>query len=728
VGIGSAALVATPLFEYPVVPGTPIGKRLTLLDSDGKRAVFFGSVAIQIYDAADKGAEAACIAMLSRADLATDIDIAAAFGCHRNTVARLAGRLAHEGLSAVVPAKRGPKGPHKVTPEVQRVIEGEGAGLGPTALVRLVTDRTGVVLSTSHARRLAVPGVVQPELTTEADEEEASEELATVVSSTPPERETGCDEGDSDPPAIVPRHVRGQYMGLALYYPALAALGLVDVSRKLFRLPHSERFGVRATFTTLFFMTLLARTTVESAKHLCRAEFGALVGTGRAPAVKTLRRKLSELVGQTKASELGTALARRWVEGGVIQSAYLYVDGHMKAYSGKRHLQEVWNSQRRMPLPAVHSYFVGDQQGRPLLFLTEELSANLAKAMPRVIEAIREVLGDRRFCVIFDRGGYDGKLFTWLTEENIDFITYQRRDVSLPEDSFSRRETRFEGRRVRFMAAEDEIHIGGSGPWRRIVVRTKDGHQTPIVTNILSSLSTARICCLMFARWRQENFFKYMGEHHGLDTLVSYGADEADPATLVPNPERKRLDRQIADLRRQAAKLKEELGDALLDEPREQSRSAHGLKVSQGGAVRKLRALEKQIASAIERRRPLPAKVALAQSGKRRDVLRLEHKAIVDRVKITAYNAEEWLLDRLVEHYRNPHDVRDLLRSFAQLSGEIRTTGGMVEVTLDPPDTPIHRRALAGLVDDLNGLGATFPGTDVPVRYRVAVHRSEVAA
>ncbi len=648
------------MFEYSVVPGTPIGKRLTLLDSGGKRAVFFGSVAIQIYDADDKGAEAACIAMLSRADLASDIDIAAAFGCHRNTVARLAGRLAHDGLSAVMPAKRGPKGPHKVTPEVRRVIEGEGAGLGPTALVRLVAERTSVVLSTSHARRLAGPGAVQPELAAvadEEDEEEASESEVPAAVVFPPE--PGSDASDDDPPVIVPRHVRGQYMGLALYYPALAALGLVDVSRKLFRLPNSERFGVRAVFSTLFFMTLLARTTVESAKHLRRAEFGALVGTGRAPAVKTLRRKLCELVAQGKASELGTALARRWVETGVIESAYLYVDGHMKVYSGKRHLQEVWNSQRRMPLPAVHSYFVGDLQGRPLLFLTEELSANLAKAMPRVIEAIREVLGDRRFTVIFDRGGFDGKLFTWLTKEKIDFITYQRGNVSLPEDSFTRRETRFEGRRVRFRATEDKVHIGKSGPWRRIVVRTKDGHQTPILTNIASSLSPARICCLMFARWRQENFFKYMGEHHGLDTLVSYGADEADPTTLVPNPERKRLDRLIADLRRQAAKLKEELGDVLLDEPREQSRSAHGLKVSQGGAVSRLRALEKQIADAVDSRHPLPAKVPLAQSGKRRHVMRLEQKAIIDRVKVTAYNAEEWLLDRLVQHYRNPHDVRD---------------------------------------------------------------------
>jgi hypothetical protein len=28
---------------------------------------------------------------------------------------------------------------------------------------------------------------------------------------------------------------------------------------------------------------------------------------------------------------------------------------------------------------------------------------------------------------------------------------------------------------------------------------------------------------------------------------------------------------------------------------------------------------------------------------------------------ITAYNAEEWLLDRLERHYPNPNDVRDLL-------------------------------------------------------------------
>jgi hypothetical protein len=61
-------------------------------------------------------------------------------------------------------------------------------------------------------------------------------------------------------------------------------------------------------------------------------------------------------------------------------------------------------------------------------------------------------------------------------------------------------------------------------------------------------------------------------------------------------------------------------------------------------------------------------------------------------------------------------------------SGEIDTTEQGVTVTLDPPDTPIHRRALRGLVDDLNTIGTTFPGTDVPVTYKVAMHHSELAA
>jgi hypothetical protein len=219
-----------------------------------------------------------------------------------------------------------------------------------------------------------------------------------------------------------------------------------------------------------------------------------------------------------------------------------------------------------------------------------------------------------------------------------------------------------------------------------------------------------------------------MGEHHGLDCLASYAGGPADAGTQIPNPERKALDRQIAELRKQAAMLRAKLGEALLNEPKENSRSAHGLKSAQGGTVKQLRQLEEHIDRLVGVRKPLPARVSVADAGTGLEVMQLERKAIIDRIKISAYNAEDWLCDRLIAHYPNSHDVRDLLRSFAGLSGEIHAANGEVDVILDPPDTPKHRRALRGLVADLNTMGATYPGTAIPVTYHVKVHHSEAAA
>lgn len=154
------------------------------------------------------------------------------------------------------------------------------------------------------------------------------------------------------------------------------------------------------------------------------------------------------------------------------------------------------------------------------------------------------------------------------------------------------------------------------------------------------------------------------------------------------NPERKRLDGDLAAKRRELAKHKAELGDVLLDEPKTNSRSAHGLKVARQGGVGQLRDLEAGIAALVAECKPLPKHVTVAELEQPREIMPLEHKHIVDRIKICAYTAEEWLLDRLVPHYPNRHDVRDLLRSFAELSGHIDTTDHGVEVTLDAPDPP----------------------------------------
>ena len=94
---------------------------------------------------------------------------------------------------------------------------------------------------------------------------------------------------------------------------------------------------------------------------------------------------------------------------------------------------------------------------------------------------------------------------------------------------------------------------------------------------------------------------------------------------------------------------------------------------------------------------------------------------ITDVVKLAAYNAQSWLADRLAHSYANTNDLHDLLRSFAELSGTlIRQADGGLWVCLQPPDLPLHRRALAGLCAELNRGHPVFPGTDIPVHYEIA--------
>ena len=706
-------------------PGAIINKRLTLVRGDGRCAVMSGSMPLHVWDEGDHLAERVSMISLVTSGLATRRDLAPAFGVHENTVQR----AVRGGLVSVMPAKRGPKGKSKLVPEVLTwIAEARRRGLTAGQIHRWLQTDHGVVVS-----RSSVFSALQQLASSEVEQVSAELIEATVPPAAEPrELAEGASEAElpavghierktavSDAPVVLPHVEHGQYMGLTLYYPALAAIGLLSAAHATLRLRCAERFGVRAVVLTLCFLSLLRKTTLESAKHLRRLEFGAVVGSGRAPCVKTLRRKLSELGGLSRSVEFGRALAQRWIESAIVTTAVLYVDGHAKVYSGKRRLEEVWNPQRRMPLPGVVEYFVGDQRGRPLLTVNDAVSPSLARSLPRVVRAVREVIGDRPLTLVFDRGGFDGKLFTWLGEQHIDFITYQRGDVALPAERFRRREARFEGKRIRFAIAEDTVTVGGSGPWRRIVGCTADGHQTPILTSLPEGVGAARIACLMFARWRQENFFRYMRQHHGLDTLVSNAWRDASQ-TIIPNPERKRLSRCIAAQRAAAQQLRAELGTRLLEDS--------SATAARRDVARRLADIDTEIAALRLQRRIAPQTVTVAAAGRVREVMELERKHLVDQVKIAAYNAEEWLLEQLERHYHNPNDTRDLLRAFAELPGSIRTTHDAVVVTLEPPDTPAHRAALRGLCTDLNDAGAVFPGTTLPVRYAVSVHHSERAA
>jgi hypothetical protein len=221
----------------------------------------------------------------------------------------------------------------------------------------------------------------------------------------------------------------------------------------------------------------------------------------------------------------------------------------------------------------------------------------------------------------------------------------------------------------------------------------------------------------MLARWRQENFFRYMRQRMSLGQLVSCSFEEADGGKLVPNPCWRQFDDLVKELRRHLADIQAELRLAV----------RHGDHGSRGALWAEAREFEAESEALLGRRTEISKQVSLASLGNRQEP-HLEQKAIMDRIKLTAYNAEEWLLERLLVHYPHPHDARALLRSFFELPGEMRASRHGVQIAIDPPDNPLHRRALRGLCHDLNQLRVLYPGTDLPIAYQVEMHQSEAAA
>ena len=697
----------------------------------------------------DRATRRVVIAQVVNAKLATRVEVARVFGLHVNTVSRIAQQVAAEGVTASVARKRGPHGPFKVTPAVVAELRhAVAAGLTERAAQRQLEQRLEIRLSQPQVHRvmfrLKQELAEQPalELLPVAADEDTG--VTVAVASVPEFRapESRRASNQLEQPWVEPagltlasgQSIPSRYLGLMLFYPALQVVGLLELAAQVYQLAGIVRFGVQQVFTELFCLALLQEPSVERVKHVLRSDLGAVMGRGQAACVKTLRRKLEELSQQRNAVHLGTLLARHWLDVGLVNASYLYVDGHVKVYNGTRLVPEVWNSHRRMPLPGIVQYFVNDLRGRPLLVVTEEVRGNLAKSLPSVIAAVRQVVGNQHFTVIFDRGGYDGQLFNWLVEQGLDFITYQRGEVHLDDKQFARREVRWDGQRVRFHIAEDAVTVGESGPWRRVVIRTP-GHQRPILTSLDEEvIATGRVAALMLTRWRQENFFKYARAHLGLDVLTTYAAETAVDHE-VPNPAVKAATAELKRLRNAAQKLRAALGRALVldtDQPPSTDRSSsrarrtpHIAPTTRAALITQLQALEVQLEETKSQLRSLPARVPLSSLGPLPQVPRLERKLITDVVKIAAYNAQSWLADRLARHYTNTNDVHDLLRSFAQLSGTlIRQSDGSLRVRLEPPDLPLHRRALAGLCADLNVRHPVFPGTDRRLHYEVADSQS----
>jgi hypothetical protein len=526
--------------------------------------------------------------------------------------------------------------------------------------------------------------------------------------------------------------------GVLLALPALLATGLLRYTPEMYQLPNGF-YGIDSIFLLLALMALGRIRSLEQLRYQAPGEWGKLLGLDRIPEVRTLREKLKLLcldLGQ--ALRWNAELAREWISQQNATELFFYCDGHVRVYHGEQTaLPRHYVARQRLCLRATTDYWINAMDGQPFLYVNKEVDPGLIATLKQDVipwlernvaktpeqQCLEKDPRTHWFTMVFDREGYSPELFEQLWRKRIAILTYHK----FPQGEW--RSEEFTTHRVQLVGGEIvTMKLAERGTqlsnqfWVREIRKLSDGgHQTSILaTNFQAPMTT--LAPSLFARWSQENFFRYMREHYGLDSLIEYGTEPVPDAIQVVNPQWRKLDSQIrskiGQRHRQAAKF----GALALSEDPTNS-EVHGFQQRKAHLCDEIESLDLQIAQLKQSRKDTPhhIPVKLLPEEDRFTRLRTERKHFVDTIKMIAYRAESSMASLLREHVTRTDDARALLRQIydteADLTPDLATN--TLTVCLHHLTQAAHDQAIEKLLAELNATKTIFPGTHLTLVFKL---------
>ena len=748
-----------------------INARCTMRREQDQRVILVAGLPVHHYCAEDAVAEAYAMVLLVEAGFAQQTEVARAFARCERTVRRHQERYAQGGMTGLGQPEGWRRGRRRVSGKRLRSIEilksqglsnraiAQRMGVSEMAIRKLLGPSKGeeieqLVLTTIPRAAASEPPPVRvaPAESIVKPDDEACVDHPGTPSANDPGIDSAVIEEHAEDGEPVPMSLDGQasdrsfdrqlaYLGLLddaapifrdgsqvpgagvlLALPCLIESGLLRISRKLYGEIGPAFYGLRTTLLTLMLMALLRIQRPEHLKERDPVAFGRLLGLDRAPEVKTLRRGLTRLAAHQHAEQLGAELARLRVDQRGHLMGFLYVDGHVRAYHGERTISRAFVARRHLAMPATTDYWVNDRAGDPLLLITGDINAALTRAFPPLLREVRAVIGERRATIVFDRGGWSPKLFHMMIRDGFDILTYRKgKSRLLPERRFVHRRAKLDGHWVSYDLDDHPVRfLKGKLRLRQVTRLCDNGHQTQVITNRWD-LRDIEVAYRMFDRWRQENFFKYMREEFLLDALVDYRIEPEDPTRTIPNPARRKLDKQIRTARLELANVERQYGAAAVDNTEQRCPTMRGFKIAYGKLGKQLRAARDRLARLIDQRRDIPQRVEIRDLSDRVVVkLATERKHLTDLIKMVAYQAESDLVALLRPHYaRVEQEGRTLLHELFAAAGDIRVCDGELRITVAPLSSPHRTRAAQALCELLDQTATIFPGSRLRMRFAV---------
>ena len=519
--------------------------------------------------------------------------------------------------------------------------------------------------------------------------------------------------------------------GLLCALPALLAVGLLEGVERHFELPKGY-YGLDSLLLLLAFMALARLKSIESLRYRAPGEWGKLLGLDRVPEVRTLRAKLRLLAREDRPAQWSAALCERWMAAAPEQTGVLYIDGHVRVYHGRQtQLPRHYVARQRLCLRATTDYWVNAMDGQPFFVVNQVVDPGLIQVIeqeivPRLDQRVPTqpepvpLQADplrHRFTLVFDREGYSPAFLQRMKSQRIACLTYHKfPGEDWPQEQFVPTQVRLaSGEAVTVQLAERGTRLS-NGLWvRELRKRSDRGHQTAILCTDYCS-EAAPLAIAMFARWSQENFFKYARENFGLDRLVDYRTEEISDPLRVVNPEYRHLDGQVRSATGKLARRLAKFAAMTLDEPIE-PRHVEPFVRRKAALQEEIETFQHELDTLKAKRKETPHHITLDELPEpaRFRQLSTQSKHLVDTIKMIAYRAETAMANSLREHLTRPDEARRILRSLYTTEADLLPDpdAGTLTVRLHHSANAATDQVIEQLCAELNATETVFPRTNL---------------
>jgi prepilin-type processing-associated H-X9-DG protein len=756
-------MTAQPLLPLVPADARPVSLAASIVEDDGGRVFVHGNLAYAWDDGDIAGRRFAAVSLM-RIKAATQLQVAEAFAVKPATVRRWEAQLTDAGVAGLLPERKGPKRKSRLTGDIVAAIHQLREG---GASYRAIAAATGVSQgSVRNALNPAGADVEDDERCTPTGSDEAfphehevdaggeGDCAATipVVTAVPSVRVPMLSDPvpraaervmarfgliESAPPVFTACG-RAPLAGLLLALPALAATGLAKTAHEVYGGLPNGFYSLDTMLCEGVFRALLGEARAQAAAGIDPGALGRVLGLDRAPEVKTIRRKIGLLAKAGKAGDWIAAMARRHVETRPEQAMVCYVDGHVRAYQGRRKIAKTHVPRLKFPAPATVETWVSDAAGDPLLVVMAQPAASLAGELRRLIPELRALVGDdRRVLVGFDRGGWSPTLFADLYAAGFDILTWRKgHTADIDEHAFAEHShTDEHGRRHPWWLADTEVELDiTEGPRKGEVfamrqvslfdtARTRQMH----ILTTRQDLPAAEIRYRMGSRWRQENHYRYARSHFDLDSHDTYHARDDDQTRMVPNPAKKIAYQQVEKARRALHSAETQRDHELLSASCPPPGTTTVLTNAMMDTINTdMHAAQVTLDAALDAHQAIPARLPLAEVNPNQQTLDTETKLIHHAIRIAAYNTTRSLVRAIITgtgYTRADNEAHTLIRTALAGSGDIIPDNDTLHIRLDPLPAPRHTTAIAELCQTLNDTHTVYPGTGLTLHYTVKPHR-----